>query len=276
MRLKFSLSFFLFSVSICSFSQNDTIKTAPKKRNAIIEFHRKIIAISIRQPKAFYDSNYVKTYSKVFTLGIPIVSKSLRMDLTEKVSGNSLAYYPALTYSPGLFVNTSLVGFSIMPGFLSIHQNSNKRGHSDFNDYQLNVYAKRFFYDIGLQLYSGFYLNNTHSFDAYKNREDYYQRSDIAAISGNFNIYYVFNNKKFSYRAPFSFTQSQIKGAGSFIIGTYLSDFSFTADSSVVGDEIMYLFKNFPSLKSGNSLSTGLSFGYAYTYVLNKKFYVST
>jgi hypothetical protein len=82
----------------------------------------------------------------------------------------------------------------------------------------------------------------------------------LSALSSSFNIYYVFNNKRFSYRPFFSFTQSQIKSAGSFIIGTYLSDFSFTADSFVVDDHIQYLFSSFPLLLSGNSFSTGLSF----------------
>ncbi|HRG53147.1 MAG TPA: DUF4421 family protein [Bacteroidia bacterium] len=261
--------------SFSSFSQTDSLKQE-KHGNAFIRFHRKLIKLAIQEPKPFYDTNYVKRYSKIFTLGVPIVSKSLRINLQEKVSGNTLQYYPTPTYSTGLFVNTSLFGFYVMPGFMSIHQGSKRRGTSDFNDYQLNIYSKRFFFDISFQIYKGFYLNNTYSYDPYQNQANYYQRSDLSAISGGFNIYYVFNNKRFSYRAPFSFTQSQIKSAGSFIIGTYLSDFSFTADSSVIDDRIQYMFPNFPLLKSGNSFSTGLSFGYAYTFVLKKRWYITT
>lgn len=269
------IGFLLLLVSFGAFSQNDSLKHE-KQGNAFIRFHRKLIKLAIRVPPPYYDTNYVKRYSKTFTLGVPVVSKSLRINLQEKVSGNTLQYYPTPTYSTGLFVNTSLFGFYVMPGFMSVHQGSKRRGTSDFNDYQLNIYSKRFFCDVSLQLYKGFYLNNTYSYTPYQGQENYYQRSDLSAISGGFNIYYVFNNKRFSYRAPFSFTQSQIKSAGSFIVGTYLSDFSFTADSSVVDDKIQYLFSSFPLLKSANSFSTGLSFGYAYTFVLKKHWYITT
>lgn len=198
------------------------------------------------------------------------------MDFQDIASGNILEYNPATIYSPGVFINTSLFGFSITPSFIAIQPNSKKTGTSDFNDFQFNIYAKRFFYDISLQLYSGFYLNNTHAYKEFQDVEHYYKRPDLDAISGNFNIYYVFNNKKFSFRAPFSFTQSQIKSAGSVVIGTYLSNFAFTAESSVIDSRLNSSFKDFPSMKSGNSFSTGLSLGYAYTYVLKKKFYVST
>ncbi|HSH66002.1 MAG TPA: DUF4421 family protein, partial [Bacteroidia bacterium] len=255
-----------------------TSQTMHKTEKAVARFNHKMILWIIREPNPFYDTNYVKTYSKVFTLGASVSSKRLKMEFKEKSSGRILQYNPAIIYSPGVFVNTSLVGFSIMPGFAGIHENSVKKGTSDFNDYQFNIFTRRFLFDISLQLYSGFYLSNTRSYKEYafdEMKENYYKRPDLDAISGNFNIFYVFNNRKFSSRAPFSFTQSQVKSAGSCIIGTYLSDFAFTADSSVVGSQIQGLFSTFPFMKSGNSFSTGLSFGYAYTFVAKKKFYVS-
>src|SRR3954471_23916902 len=51
---------------------------------------------------------------------------------------------------------------------------------------------------------------------------------------------------------------------------------AFTADSSVVGSQVKESFKQFATMKSGTSVSSGLSFGYAYTFVLNKRFYIST
>ncbi len=275
MNRHFKCSIFLFSIlmGLVSFSQNDT--TPKRKGNAFLRLNRKLVHWVIKEPKPFCDTNYVKTYSKVLTIGLPVSSKSFRIGFADKKTGSILNYYPAVTYSPGLFINTSLFGFFITPSFIGIHQNSTKRGTSDYNDYQFNIYAKRFFYDISLRLYSGFYLNNTKAYQQYESLENFYQRPDLVSLSGSFNIFYVFNNKKFSFRAPFSFTQAQIKSAGSFIIGTYLSDFAFTADSSVIGSQLTTSFESFPSLKSGNSFSTGLSFGYAYTYVLKKKFYIS-
>lgn len=169
-----------------------------------------------------------------------------------------------------------MFGFFLTPAFLGIHPYEAKTGKSTFNDYQFNIYGKRFFYDINFQSYSGFYLKNTPAFKQYEQLTNYYKREDLDALALGFNVYYVFNNKKFSYRGAFSFTQSQIKSAGSFITGTYFSTFAFTADSSVVGSQVKELFKPFATMKSGLSVSSGLSFGYAYTFVLNKHFYVSS
>ena len=273
------LSILLFMGCLTSVVQaqtnKDTSSADIEKGNAFRRLNSRIVHWIIRPPKPFCDTNYVRTFSKVFTISLPVSSKSLRIGFRDKLTGSLLQYYPARVYSPGVFINTSLFGFSIMPGFLGIHPNGTKTGSSDINDFQFNIYAKRFVYDISMQLYSGFYLNNTRTYPVYNNVDYYYKRKDLSAISANFNIFYIFNNRKFSFRAPFSFTQSQIKSAGSFLIGTYLSDFAFTADSSVIGSSLKDAFKSFPSMKSGNSLSTGISLGYAYTFVY-RRFYVST
>lgn len=271
--------FFSFIFFICFFplvqAQSDTSNSKAERGNVVMRLNRRVVHRMIRSPKSFCDTNYVKTFSKVFTISLPVSSKNLRIVFGDKASGNTLRYYPSTVYAPGIFINTSLFGFSIMPSFLGIHPNDAKTGRSNFNDYQFYIYTKRFVYDMSLQLYNGFYLNNTGFYPVYHYLDGYYKRSDLSAISANFNIYYIFNNKKFSFRAPYSFTQSQIKSAGSFLIGTYLSDFAFTGDSSVIGSQLQEAFKPFPSMKSGNSFSTGISFGYAYTFV-RKCFYASS
>lgn len=267
--------FFVLCFTTLVQAQTDTGVSEARRGNAFTRLNRKIINRIIRNPKPFCDTNYVRTFNKVFTIGIPVSSKHLRIVFTDKASGNQLQYYPSTVYSPGIFINTSLFGFSITPSFLGIHQNTAKTGNSDFHDYQFNIYTRRFVWDMSLQIYSGFYLNNTQAYPAYDYLNSYYKRADLLGISNNFNIYYIFNNRRFSYRAPFSFTQSQIKSAGSFLIGTYISDFLFTADSSVIGGSLQNEFRAFPSLKKGNSFSTGLSFGYAYTFV-HKRFYISS
>jgi hypothetical protein len=275
-----SLHLFLVILFMCTYqfacAQTVTGKANKESGNAFVRLNRKIVRTMIKEPKPFCDTNYVKTFGKVFTIGLPVSSKMLRMEFGDRVSENSLLYYPSTVYSPGLFINTRLFGFYITPAVLGIHQNRSKTGRSNFNDYQFNMYGKRFFYDINFQSYSGFYLKNTGDFKEYQSLVTYYKRQDLDALAAGFNVYYVFNNRKFSYRGAFSFTQSQIKSAGSFITGTYFSTFAFTADSSVVGSQVKESFKQFATMKSGTSVSSGLSFGYAYTFVLNKRFYIST
>ena len=110
-RILLSLVFFTCYVHTVAQIQTDTSHTG--KGNAFRRFNGKVIRWIIKDPKPFCDTNYVKTFSKVFTTGVPISSKSLRIHFGDKASGNALQYYPSTVYSPGIFINTSLFGFSI-------------------------------------------------------------------------------------------------------------------------------------------------------------------
>jgi hypothetical protein len=109
----------LFQLSL---AQTDTIQTSQESGNAFVRLNRKIIRAFIKEPKPFCDTNYVKTFSKVFTIGLPVSSKRLRMEFGDKTSENSLYYYPSTTYSPGLFINTRLCGFFLTPRFFWFYQ----------------------------------------------------------------------------------------------------------------------------------------------------------
>ena len=76
---------------------------------------------------------------------------------------------------------------------------------------------------------------------------------------------YLFNNKKYSYKAAFIQNEKQVKSAGSIIagMGVYIS--SIDSDSSFV-----YKGKNFL-----DNFQFGFSGGYAYTWVISPRWYIA-
>ena len=83
------------------------------------------------------------------------------------------------------------------------------------------------------------------------------QRGDIDFKMRMFSLYYVFNNKKFSFPAAFDKSYTQIKSCGSVLLGA-----SYAAARMNTGKHDFTIV----------SRNTGFGVGYGYNYVTKKKF----
>ena len=84
------------------------------------------------------------------------------------------------------------------------------------------------------------------------------------------NLYYVFNNKKFSYPAAYSQSTNQRISAGSFILGINYNEQSFTFDHKKFDPQIQEALV--PELKFNNVKykDFSINFGYSYNWVFAK------
>ena len=81
------------------------------------------------------------------------------------------------------------------------------------------------------------------------------------------NLYYIFDNRKFSYPAAFSQSTNQRRNAGSFIAGFSISKHNLEFDYAELPDFILEAMN--PAMKVNNIKYTNanISFGYAYNWV---------
>ena len=81
------------------------------------------------------------------------------------------------------------------------------------------------------------------------------------------NLYYIFNNRKFSYPAAFSQSTNQRRNAGSFIAGFSISKHNLEFDYAELPAFILEAMN--PAMKVNNIKYTNanISFGYAYNWV---------
>lgn len=126
-------------------------------------------------------------------------------------------------------------------------------------DFQFHHYNRNFAVDVFIQKYSGYYVE-----------EDDSDKSpglcpDLKIQQYGLNAQYVFNSKKFSYKAAFDQSQKQLKSAGSILLGVGVSQTKIDSDSSFYYNEKNNL-RNF---------QFGVSGGYTYTWVIDKRFYVN-
>lgn len=157
----------------------------------------------------------------------------------------------------GLSVNNTVLSFGYGYGFNFMRDK--KRGKTNSVDFQFHNYGRKYTFDFFYQKYSGFYLEEDNNHKEFKLCPDL--KINQYALYGQ----YVFNGKKFSYKAAFDQTERQLRSAGSAILGGGVYYTALSSDSSfVINDK-----------KSFRNFQFGVSAGYAYTWVINKHFFLN-
>ncbi|NDW18859.1 DUF4421 domain-containing protein [Dysgonomonas sp. 216] len=126
-------------------------------------------------------------------------------------------------------------------------------------DFQLQNYGRKFTFDIYIQQYEGFYHDKK---DDGKDVELY---PDLRIEAYGAQVQYLFNGRKFSYKAAFNQNQKQLKSAGSFLLGLAVSQTKIRTDSSLVLSNKKIL-RNF---------QIGVNGGYAYTWALGRHWFIN-
>ncbi len=218
-----------------------------------------------------YDTSYIKSNKHKLTIAIPIAKKFYGFNIVDLEKKRVLKFSPNNYYNVGFNFSNIILTFGFSPG-IKFGAKPN-RGSTISKDFQLTVIGRKVITDINYQSYKGFYVYNTANYDISKtNADTIVIRPDINVTSFGINTNYVFNNKKYSLRGAFSFTDVQRKSAGSFMAGVYHSHVVFSSNDSTF---IKYPFiNNFSKLLSEinqiSQISAGISGGYGYTFVYQK------
>lgn len=102
---------------------------------------------------------------------------------------------------------------------------------------------------------------------------NYSSRFDGISISQKgVNLYYIFNNKRFSYPAAYSQTTNQRISCGSFILGLNYSEQSFRLDPSYFDIHIQKGMASELNFKKIKYKEFSINFGYSYNWVFAKDF----
>lgn len=223
-----------------------------------------------------YDTNYISTYITDYTTRLYGSVKYSQMGYNDNLLGKSLDYRPNNKLLLGVGVNHGILGLNIGINFPFINQDDDHYGETDYYDFTMRVFAPRFNATIYLQNYRGYYLKNTGDMiPGWEAGDPYYIRGDIRSRTTGLDLYYIFNSSRFSYRAAILQNEWQKKSAGSFLVGGSLVYNATLGDSSIVPDDIYYgRFFNDLKFKKSNNFSFGPAFGYAYTLVIKKHYFM--
>jgi hypothetical protein len=143
-------------------------------------------------------------------------------------------------------------------------------------DIQSDMYTRRMIISANLLSYQGFYWENVGDYDPAFNKTDTFViRPDINTATIGANLIYTFKNSRFSFKAAFANTEWQKKSAGSWLAGAGLSLYGISADSSIVPEIARDDFPAYYGVKGFGLFNIGASFGYTYTFVWHKKYFIN-
>jgi hypothetical protein len=288
MKILFRTFFFALIILWAKSNAQDTsLVTAHKPINSIWDIphktlwqkwmwpHRSMVYVITKPHPINYDTTYIKFYNKQLVVTLPISTRFLKFNLTDIKSGNKLIFSPNLQYDLGISISSRWATFIVNTGVKLFGDNINIKGKTTYKDYQLNLYGRKITTDIFVQYYNGFYIKNSQSYGSYISNKPYAIRSDVNALNIEVSSYYIVNNKKFSYRNTFGFTEQQKKSAGSFLFGIYYSYFSANGKPSLITQPFKSSFDSSSFIRTGRTQNLGLNIGYIYTLVFLKKCYAT-
>lgn len=206
------------------------------------------------------DSTYIESFERSLMARVFLSGKSTNLKYIRSGQDDGLTYQPSGLLDIGVGATWKVLSFDI--NYRHAYANKSDTKGANYFDFQFHYFGKRFLADIFWQSYRGFYPQNA------ENSNILALRSDINVFQVGFLTQYLFNGKKFSYKAAFSQEELQKESAGSFHsgIGGYYNKIS--ADSSFSLDGIK-------SNQKAHSIQFGLNVGYTYTWVIKKHFFVS-
>ncbi|MDP3433125.1 MAG: DUF4421 family protein [Bacteroidota bacterium] len=214
------------------------------------------------------DSSYIESYFKDFIVNLYSVEKTHSLELSDLSNPYRLQYLPNGHFNMGVGVNFRSFGLSMATKVPFLQNNESKFGETKRFGIQSYIYTNKYSVDLFSSNSKGYYLKNSfqhlNSFSKVKE----YQRPDISSTNIGLSVNYIFNNRKFSYKAAFSDTERQKRNAGSFIAGGSILSYRTKAGSAFVprGIDEKFFLKSRDVNKS-HVLAFNVNGGYAYSLV---------
>ncbi len=225
---------------------------------------------------SFRDSTFIQNLNDKFYIKPLLTTRSISLDIEDRRNRiDDILYEPTFNNYLGLGLYVFDIGVELSFRLRNEGQDPAIYGETDAFDFQANLNLKRWGADLNIQRNAGFYLDEPADHDAAWQRGDAFpQRSDLALNNLQFNVFYVFNHEKFSYRSSYNQADIQLKSAGSFLLGFSASTFRFLGDSTLVPFQAQSELPEELNVKSGRFTALGILPGYTHNFIY-KQFYMN-
>ncbi|MES2590795.1 MAG: DUF4421 family protein [Bacteroidota bacterium] len=205
-----------------------------------------------------------------------IAGRSNKFSITNYGTKESLEYKINSNTNIGIGLSYKGIGieFQVSPKFLN--RDDKLYGKSQQFSIATSANSRRFIYDFFLRVNQGFHTTKgTPVPGDTTGAVTYFYRPDITNTNLGGEFVYVFNNKRFSSSAPYNFTQRQKRSEGSALLGTFFSLYGINADSVIFPDSLKDRFKPEVQFRRATTLTSGISYGYTYTFILWKYWFIN-
>ncbi len=215
------------------------------------------------------DTLYIDDLSDVFILRFQNTLRTTELDLTNKIYNKTLELKPNDTRSIGFSFSYKWlsIGVGMSPGFMN--KDNSVYGKTSRFDIQINTYARKYLFNFYLQWYKGFYVSNPQKIVKGWEGTRYPLVPDAQTANIGTNFYWIFNNKRFSYRSVYLYNEIQKRKAASFLFGGGFNLSSGYSDNYFLPQVWLETVNTdtVPVIKKFGAMGMYLSGGYAFTLV---------
>lgn len=223
------------------------------------------------------DTNYVVSYLDHLTTRVYASQKSAELSFRDERLDENLIYRPNSANILGVGFNYGIIGLNIGFNLPFVNNDDDKYGVTEYLDLQTHIYLRTLTLDFYLQRYKGFHLTTPEGWIVdWPDRDTLPKRPDIQSISVGLNGQYLFNHKRFSYRAPFLQNEWQKKSSGSFLAGGNIFYVDTKGDSSFIPSGVVDTsFFDGLHFSQYRIINGGVIAGYAHTFVAKQHFFLT-
>jgi hypothetical protein len=250
-----------------------------------------------------YDTTYISPNKYNFAMMLAHNSTFEHFQLgTDGDNPQTLRFAPRPSYKVGAYFGWRwiFVGFTMDAAevFGGHNKHSTKKKQFSLNLYSSKLGADFYYWEMGndfrLKSLSGFTLPESSNESAEESDTRAYSILDrnpifntgnsgtklsssidftgIKAIVKGFNMYYIFNNKHFSYPAAFSQSTNQRKSVGTLLTGISFSSHKMTFDYQSLPEWILNQMDDGLKVHEVDYQDYSIHFGYAYNWVFARNF----
>ncbi len=255
-------SLFLFMNSCLAFSQGKSISINQDNKNRTCK-----------------DSLYIKDYSEQFMFGVYTSAPTLQERITttdSKLGKYNSDFKGNLTSTFGFNVGYKVLGFSY--GFkLPVNPNSiDSLGKSSYAVLGLKIRKKALTLSLDYRRYQGFYDASTTNFNkSLPDSTPFNIRPDMAVKSYSATGIWNFSWKRYSFSAPITYCDRQVKTRFGFLLKTDLSYLRLSSDSSFISSSQRVAFADFGNVKAIDAIVFKTGPGIGMNLVFFKRMYFS-
>ncbi len=219
--------------------------------------------------KLSVDTNYIEDLSDKLVLRSFTKNKFNTLTLQNVENGKAIRYDPNNSTSLGAGFNYHWLGIDLAIQLPKNEESEQTYGNTKSFDFQSNMYLRKFSVDLSYVRYGGYYMvdiNDSLGIDTVIKRKDIKTQNIGASIN------YIFNHKKFSYRAVYLQNERQKKSAGTWFSGIYFTRAIIDSEGGFIPEHYWDLYPETKNLQRARTMQIGIQGGYAHTFVIGHFF----
>ena len=223
------------------------------------------------------DTNYIMSYPQLLTFGV--FTATPVMEVSIKPTDKNISSYGS----------DFLGNFSNILGFTFAYRNvaislgfktpvgpgkDDRKGNSAHTNLIAKIKKPWLSIIVDYRRYTGYYDNNVAGYADESSQHFYYVRPDIRFKNIGANGVYNFSWKKYSYNAPLTFSERQLRTRIGFLVKAGLNYMNIrSSDSTILSRTQTSIFTSFDDIKSINAVLLKAGPGAGINLVLFKRFY---